>query len=250
MKSMKFKALLAGALAVAALPTVARLDAQSPRSALPPLDYDAWLWNWDARWFASEWNHAFSELPWRYDHVTKRAGSMVLRLDQSGSAQIKTGNGTKAQTTGLWEAEVTPARFRPGVIQAPLWLYNQETKDEIDFEFAGENGLYLTMHTYSGGYRRQVVRVAGVQAGVRHRFGIRMDQAAGYVDMIVDGRVVHRFNKAGAPGFVSSPMNPIFELWSVHPNKTDFVEWAGRFAGISGSDKMEMILHGYRYTAL
>ncbi|WP_375402382.1 family 16 glycosylhydrolase [uncultured Sphingomonas sp.] len=254
---MTFKTFLTGALALSMVPVAAgsaspdyQGAAEVSRRGLPPLDYDASLWNFDARWFTSEWNNSFSQLPWRYDHVTRRGGDLVLRLDSSGSAQIMTGSGTKPHNAGLWEADVTLAPYRSGVVQAPLWLYNGSTKDEIDFEFAGENGLFITMHTYTGGYKRHGVRLQNVQTGVRHRFGIKMDQAAGYVEMYVDGKMVHRFDKKTSPGFVSSPMNPIFELWAVHPNRQDFVEWVGRFGGISGGDKMEMTLHGHRYTAL
>lgn len=250
-------ALVAGALPFAAPISAAPapfappppVDAKPAGGGLPPLDYDASLWNFDARWFASEWNNAFSDIPWRYDHVIRRGGDLLLRLDRSGSAQIKPGNATPRHTAGLWEADVTIAPFRSGVVQAPLWLYNDGTKDEIDFEFGGERGLFITMHTYTGGYRKHGVQIGGVRPG-RHRFGIKMDQAAGYVEMIVDGRVVHRWDRATSPSFVSSPLGPIFELWAVRNDKEDFVGWLGPFAGMSGDDRMDMVLHGYRYTAL
>lgn len=222
---------------------------QQSGGGLPPLDYDAYLWNFDARWFASEWNNAFSQIPWRYDHVFRRGSDLVFRLDSSGSGQVKPGNATRRYTAGLWEADVTVPPFRSGIVQAPLWLYNDQTKDEIDFEFGGEKGLFITMHVHTGGYRKHGAHIPGVQPG-RHRFGIKMDQARGYVEMYVDGRMVHRMDRATSPGFVSSPMGPIFELWAVHPDQAGFVSWVGPFAGMRGGDNMEMVLHGYRYTAL
>ena len=128
-----------------------------PSGDLPPLDVsDMRLWNYEAAWHASQWDNAFSRIPWRSDHVSLAAnGDVVLRLDGSGAPQIKSGSRIAMADKGTWETEVTLPEMREGMVVAPLWLFNQDRREEIDFEFAGTKSLDLSLHAYPRGEHRK-----------------------------------------------------------------------------------------------
>lgn len=225
----------------------------APRqAALPPLDYDASLWNWNARWFASEWGNGMSPIPGRYDHVIRRGNDIVLRLDAAGLGEIQGMNGTPARKNGLWEVDVTLPKARTGVVIAPLWLLDNASRDEIDFEVVGASGgIDVTMHIAG----KQIVGtkiLAGQDlSGRRVRLGIRVDQDLGNVDMIVNGRIEHRFDRDMQPaGFVRNALKPWFNMWPADPAKSWLVQWAGRFQRFAPAENMQMTIHGYRYTAM
>lgn len=222
---------------------------------LAPLDLsDMKLWNWNGKWHASEWDHASSTIPWRYNRVTGQAnGDVKLRLDSTGAPQLQAVNGTPAYSNGLWEVEATLPQLREGMVVAPLWLYNSANKDEIDFEFVGRRGLDVTLHAYPGGVHKQkTVRLfAGTDlSGKRMRFGIRRDDAAGKIAMLVDGKVVHTFNKAYLGWFVTKPVKPFSELWAADPSKTWLTQWTGVWKPLASGDHRTMIVHGYGYTPI
>lgn len=218
---------------------------------LPKIDLsDMRLWNWDGKWHASEWNNGMGPIPWRFNRVSLSAnGDAVLRMDAEGAPQLQAMNGTPTAASGFWEADVTLPRLKEGVVVAPLWLYDQATGDEIDFEYAGRNGLDLTMHTRAanGQMEHHSVRVfAGRDmSGERHRFGIRVHQGTGVAEMYLDGRLIHRWRRANMSSFVSRPLKPWIEMWAADPNNGGFVGWVGRWAGFAPSESMTMTVHGY-----
>ncbi len=212
------------------------------------------LWNWAAKWHASEWANAFSPIPWKYDHVRQLAsGATQLTLDRSGAPQLTAQGGIPAIASGLWETDVTLPRLASGVIVAPLWLYDGTSKDEIDFEFAGRNGLDVSLHRNVGGVVQHAsTRLFAGQdmSGQRHRFGIKVDQYAGYIEMYLDGKRVHRWDRAKTPLFVSHRLKPVMEMWVVNQNDANFVAWAGKVQGMPTGGSMVMTVHGYGYTSL
>lgn len=222
---------------------------------LPPLDLSAMrLWNWKAAWHASEWDSANGILPWRYAQVAQQANrDTVLTMTNSVAPQLQAVDGTQAQNEGLWESDVTLPQLREGVVVSPLWLYDSGSKDEIDFEFAGKKGLDLSMHVPTAtGARSMTVRLFAGQdfSGRRVRFGIEVDPEAGVVNMYVDRKLVHTFDKAKMPFFVSRPLKPWFEMWAVRNSNAGFVSWAGRWNGMAPGEQMTMTVHGYRYADL
>ncbi len=252
---------LAGAgLALRDAPSPAgRVSAANPGSPtvdigtpLPPLDLGGMaLWNWSAKWHASQWANPNSPIPWRYDHVHQGAnGAVVFTLDAGGAPQLQAVNATPAYRRGTWEADVTLPDLRDGLIVAPLWLYDPDSKDEIDFEYAGRGGLDVSMHVYVNGVHKQdTVRLfAGQNAsGQRKRFTIALDEDAGTADMFVDGRRVHRWDRAKLPFFVTKALKPRIEMWAANPGDGGFVSWVGRWAGLQPAAVLTMTAHGYRY---
>lgn len=227
--------------------------ATSALAELPPLDLaDMALWNWDGIWHASEWDNEFGPIPWKYDRVQPRSdGSVDFVLDADGSAQLQAVNGTPARSDGLWEAEVTLPQMRDGVVVAPLWIYNSDTRDEVDFEFAGRKGLDVSMHTYvNGQHKSKTVRLFAGQdfSGRTMRFGIDVDTAGGVVEMLVDGEIAYVFDQADTGWFVSDPMRPFIQLFPMDPNNTGFVQWVGEWQGMAPGDEMRMTVHGYGYS--
>ena len=113
------------------------------------------LWNWGGKWIGSEWSNANSPLPWKFSHINQPAGADTLfTLDAAGAPEIQAGP-AEAKAEGMWESEVTLPQLRDGLVVAPLWLYDSTSRDEIDFELAGRNGLDVTMHVYVNGVHKQ-----------------------------------------------------------------------------------------------
>jgi hypothetical protein len=221
---------------------------------LKPLELsDMQLWNWNGKWLASEWN-SDGPIPWRYDHINQVTGKdTMFTLDAAGAPQLQALNGTPAYSRGLWETEVTLPRMREGMVVAPLWIYDTASKDEVDFEFAGTKGLDVSMHTYvNGAHQQNTVRLfAGTDmSGKRKRFGIKVDEAAGYVEMYVDGVLVHRWDRSKMTSFVSKPLKPWIQIWPTDPNNAGYVYWVGKWGGLSANEKLTMTVHGYGYTAI
>lgn len=242
-------------------PTATTADADADAEAmakrvsttkLPKLDLsDMRLWNWGGKWHASEWGN-WDPLPWRFDHVAQVAnGDTYFRLDATGMPQLQGMDGAPRFNNGLWEADITLPKLRDGLVVAPLWLYDPASKDEIDFEYAGRNGLDLTLHAQvDGQMRKSSVRLyAGRDmSGERHRFAIRVDQTAGVIDMYIDGKRVHRFNRKDGL-FVSGPLRPFIEMWAANPERSDYVGWVGRWNGLAQGETLTMTAHGYVYSA-
>lgn len=227
----------------------------SDLSKLPPVDLsDMKLWNYAGKWHASEWDSAVSTIPWRYNHVTQpNRADTYLRLDEAGAPELQAVTGTPAQTDGLWEADVTLPTLMDGLVVAPLWLYNQKTHDEIDFEYAGRKGLDVTLHANVNGAMKQTsVRLfAGKDmSGQRHRFGIRTDLAAGVIEMFFDGKSVQRWTRDKAPIFITTPLRPWFSMWAANPANAGLVGWTGTWPGLPAGGSLTMTVHGYRYTPL
>lgn len=218
-------------------------------SELLPLDLsDMRLWNWQGKWHASEWDHAFSDVPWRYSRITQNAaGDTFFKLDSAGAPELQAINQT-AQKRGLWETDVSLPNEASGLAIAPLWLYNKDTKDEIDFEFVGTKGLQVNIHSYRSGKHVQApVLLPSTQgwSGRRVRFGIRTDLDAGKIEMLIDGRVVHTYTRAAHPAaFPSTALKPFISMWPAKSGLGWAETWLGKWAG----EPATMVVHGFGYT--
>ncbi len=222
-------------------------------AALPPLDLsDMRLWNWSGKWHASEWGNGMSPLPWKYDHVSQPAGKdTAFTLDAAGAPELQAMGGTPVYTHGLWETEVTLPKLKDGLVVAPLWLWDSNSSDEIDFEFVGRKGLDVTLHAPLNGQMQQnTVRLfAGRDmSGERHRFGIKADAAAGWVEMYLDGQRVQRWDRGSMAFFISHPLKPMISMWAADPNNAGFVSWTGKWPGLATGETLTMTVHGYKYT--
>ncbi|WP_375401981.1 family 16 glycosylhydrolase [uncultured Sphingomonas sp.] len=221
-------------------------------ASLPPLDLsDMRLWNWGGKWHASEWGNWMGPLPWKYDHVSKAAnGDVVMKLDSGGAPQLQAMDGMPPVATGMWETEVTLPKLKDGLVVAPLWLYDAQSSDEIDFEFAGRKGLDVTMHVKVNGQMQHMssrLFAGRDMSGERHRFGIKVDQTNGYVEMYLDGYRVHRWDRSTSKGFVSRTLRPFIEMWAANPDDGGFVGWVGRWTGLADKETLTMTVHGYGY---
>lgn len=210
------------------------------------------LWRWSAPWHASQWDNEFGPIAWKYDHVRQRSdGSVDFILNASGAPQLQAVDGTPARRDGLWEAEVTLPEMRDGMIVAPLWLYNSDTRDEIDFEFAGRKGLDVSIHRYVDGvHKSKTVRLFAGQdfSGRTMRFGIDVDSDAGVIDMLVDGEVVYSFLRSDTGWFVNDPLRPFMQFFPLYPEDAGFVYWAGKWQGMRAGEELRMTVHGYEYS--
>lgn len=239
-------------------PTPAVTVAATPKklAKLAPLNLsDMWLWNWNGIWIGSEWSNVDSPIGWKHDHITQvENGNTRFKLDAAGAPEIQGGNGTAAYGRGLWETDVTLPTMKDGLVVAPLWLYDPSSKDEVDFEYAGRKGLDVTLHgkTPSGQITSQTVRLfAGRDmSGERHRFGIKVDETFGYVEMYFDGDLVQRWDKKTSSFFISHPLKPWIQMWATNPTNAGLVYWTGKWAGLAPKETLTMIVHGYGYSSI
>lgn len=208
------------------------------------------LWNYTS-WMASEWA-SMGPIPFQYDHVRSNGADTVFFLDSTGEPELKMYDGGPGAHTrkGFYEADVTLPPMRDGLIVAPIWLYNGNTGDEIDFEFAGRRGLQISLHAGGGTVDSVLVGAGHDYSGERHVFGIKQDLDGGGIDMLVDGTVVKHFDKTKVSAWPSSTMAPILEMWAADPTNGGFVNWAGKWAGVATDETLVMTVHGYRYTPL
>lgn len=223
-------------------------------ATLPPLDLSNMrLWNYAGNWHASEWANAMSFTPWRYNRVTRATnGTVNFTLDAAAAPELKAEAGIRAAKDGLWEAIVTLPKLRDGLVVAPLWLYNNSTRDEIDFEYAGRKGLDVTVHKYVNGLHVSKTQrlFAGVDmSGQRKRFGIQVSQSSGTIKMYLDGVLVHTFDKNTMGFFPTSDMRPIISMWPARSDWGNFVDWVGKWTPLKSNEKLVMVAHGYGYTA-
>lgn len=233
--------------------TIGQVESMKP-APLPPLDLsDMRLWNWSGKWHASEWANGSSLTPWKYARITKQKnGNTLFVLDASGAPELKAQGGIGAASSGLWEAEVTLPTMRDGLVVAPLWLYNDKTRDEVDFEFAGRNGLDISIHSYVGGLHMQrTVRLyKGTDFSKRKvRLGIALDQSSGLANLYVDSKLAVSIKASEIGFFPKSPMKPIISMWPARSDWGDFVAWTGKWVPLAKSESLSMIVHGYGYKA-
>lgn len=225
--------------------------AQPPPARLP--DFSAVtlrLWDWSAPLAPSQWSEPkLGGYDWRADHASIREGELLLSVSEKASGQVQT-NAAAAASSALWEVDVTIPPMRDGLIAAPLWTFNADTFDEIDFEVVGRKGLQLTVWSAVDGrhtsvWSRQVIN--GDLSGRRYRLGI--EYAAGErIVFYVNGRQVAEVRPEDAPrGFPSTPQKPYFDLWVA--NGLD-PGWAGRWSPLRSGERLTMRLHGYRATSL
>lgn len=222
-------------------------DAGPQLDPLQPLDLsDMSLWNWDGRWHASNWDHEFSDVPWVFDRVGAYGDDVIFDLDTGGAPELK-GQNQQYERRGLWEVDVSLPYGQEGLVAAPLWLYNQDSRDEIDIEVT-RHGIELTLHAYHTGKHRTAHHIVADTAKIsaeRMRLGIDLDIDQGFVEFYIDGRTVHRFTKADHPdAFPTNSLKPIISMWTA---KKD-LGWAEGWLGKWNGESAEMVIHGYGYT--
>nr|WP_232367419.1 family 16 glycosylhydrolase [Altererythrobacter lutimaris] len=205
------------------------------------------LYNWYGKWHASNWDNAWSSLPFRYDHVIQdENGDTHFIFDENGAPELKAQNGHPYSTKAFYEVDVTLPELRSGMVVAPLWLWHDHTRDEVDFEFVGDKFLQLTIHSYrSGEHRTKEHQIEGNFSGQRMKLGIATDLERGEIDMLVNGQVVYTFyNNTNA--FPTGEMRPVISMW-VGDNVSWAEPWTGPWEGFAEGEQLVMTVHGYRF---
>lgn len=206
-------------------------------SILPPIAGPLKLWDYNAAWTPSEWTEPKLNLgyPWAGANAVLEGTDLKIRVTEKNSGQVQ--QNSKAQSSkARWEVDVTLAAQVPGLIQAPLWTYNPDTRDELDFEWVGSKGLQLNV------YARGVSVWSKLIPGDYSRHHIAVEYEAGKsVIFIADGveldRVTPAMTKGGA--FPSSPMRAYIEAW---PSGAE--GWAGKWQGAGAG--LTMTVHGFK----
>ena len=77
------------------------------------------------------------------------------------------------------------------------------------------------------------------------KLAIETDLAAGEIDMLVNGQVVHTFYN-NTRAFPTGEMRPVMSMWV--GDKTSWAEaWTGKWGGFAPGEQLVMTIHGYRF---
>lgn len=226
------------------------MDSGPVASVLPPLDISEMrLWDF-SDWHASEWDNGFSNIPWKAAAVQWQSDDSVLfALNSVGAPELQAPD-SALKMVSHWQADVTLPEQRSGVCVAPLWLYSKSTgkKGEIDFEFT-KDGLVCTIHSEHTGSHKQLAQIIpGFEewGGKRYLFGITADIDAGVIEMLVDGELVHTFNRADQPdAFPAEPLKTFISMWTAKAGLGWVEGWLGKFTPLAKGERLAMMVHGY-----
>lgn len=163
-------------------------------------------------------------------------GALILRLTERPKAvgQVQAGDRSFA-TDAIWEADVVIGRCRPGLIQAPLWLYENKTHEEINIEIVGVKGMTAAVAANVGGKRwvwdSGGYLLAGDLSGWSGRLALRY-RAGHSIRFYINGRQVAQASPVNATlnggGFPRARLKSYHQLWPA--NYPGGPGWAGRFS--------------------
>ncbi len=190
-----------------------------------------------------EWED-FNTTVWGDDKTRPYVGSTeAVRLDPDGGVtfllrQNPPINGSLQAGGDLMtgeqfvEADIEVGRALSGLIQAPLWLYNGSTQEEINFEIVGVKGLTAAINADrkwvwdSKGYLK-----AGDLTAWKARLGIYY-RPGQFVRFYIDGRLVAEATPANAKlnggGFPTGKLKSYHGLWP-DTRGGSHEGWAGPF---------------------
>ncbi|QKD00260.1 glycosyl hydrolase family protein [Mesorhizobium loti R88b] len=209
------------------------------------------VWKYNNPFVPSQWSEAkLGGYDWKADNIKIVDGALQLTVSEKASAELMSGsNSTSA--SAKWEVDVTLPTMKPGLIAAPLWIFNKKANEEVDFEIVGTRGLQLTVWADVDNQHKAVwVKwiLLGDLSGKQYRLGLQYEGGK-RVTFFIDGIEVAVVTPADTAGgaFPNKPMQPYFDLWVAAGAIMD-PRWAGKWEPMAASDKLVMTLHGYRRT--
>lgn len=197
---------------------------------------------------AGRWNHSYVPSDWAEsalmrdyewnpaNAVLDAEGALNLRLSERPKAvgQVQAGDRSFA-ADAIWEADIVVGRCMPGLIQAPLWLYEKTSLEEVNIEIVGVKGMTAAIAANVNG-KRWVwssigYLIAGDLSGWAGRLAIRY-KAGAFVKFFIDGDLVAEAEPATSTlnggGFPRAKLKSYHQLWpALHAGGPG---WAGRFA--------------------
>jgi len=195
-----------------------------------------------SRWHKQD--HTTNQLPpgWFFKPsacVVDASGNLVITVDPATKTCGMADELNQFQSPlGTWEIEATLPAMRPGLVSAPLWLYDFGTKDEIDFELVGTHGMVCTVHEPGSGADIWNRTIPGDFSG-KHRFAIQYESGKVAVFWI-DGVEVARCTPADLPAGRMFPTKQLRAFTQCNP-----ANWAG--AWIDPASSIKMVVHGWRH---
>lgn len=197
-------------------------------------------YNWTNPWTPSDWTEPkLPDYVWSHNNVAVEGGDLVLRLDDRRTGQVQAHDAAFSESA-LFEVDTTLPEMVPGLIAAPLWLYNLPTRDEIDFEVVGTKGLTITIYAGGEAVFSDLI-IPGDLSNARFRLGIEY-RAGEQIRFLVDGDEVLAVTPDETDGgaFPTAPLKPYIELWP-----TEAEGWAGRWRPLLPGEELVMRVHGY-----
>lgn len=194
---------------------------------------------WGNTWTRSTWDETkLSGYSWSEKNARIVGPDLLISVTERNSGQVQA-DYRAVFTKARWEVDVTLAPNAPGLIQAPLWTYNNETRDELDFEWVGKKGLQLNVYAKGVSVWSKLL-FPGDNSGKRHHIALEYD-AGKSVIFIMDGVELARVTPADTKGnaFPQSAMKAYIEAW---PTMSE--GWGGKWLG-AGSG-LTMTVHGYK----
>ncbi|TPK99782.1 glycosyl hydrolase family protein [Mesorhizobium sp. B2-4-12] len=207
------------------------------------------LWKYSNPFVPSQWSEPkLGGYDWKAANVKIVDGSLQLTVSEKASAQVVSG-ANSASSSAKWEVDVTLPSMKPGLIAAPLWIFNDKAHEEVDFEIVGTKGMQLTVWANVDNQHKTVwmkLIQSGDLSGKRYRLAMQYE-AGKRVAFFIDGKEVAVVTPADTPGgaFPNKPMQPYFDLWVAAGAVMD-PRWAGKWEPMAPSERLVMTLHGYR----
>lgn len=212
----------------ATLPTFK--DAAGPKGLVPAA--------WNNPFNPSTWAEPDLMGPyvWKPENATFDVdGALILRLTETPKAagQVQAGDASFA-ADAIWEADVVIGKCLPGLIQAPLWLYKNDTYEEINIEVVGVKGMTAAVAANVGGKRwvwdTKGYLLTGDLSGWTGRLAIRY-RAGQFIRFYINSEQVAEATPANATmnggGFPIGQLKSYHQLWPA--NYSGGPGWAGKF---------------------
>ncbi|QKC87205.1 glycosyl hydrolase family protein [Mesorhizobium sp. NZP2234] len=209
------------------------------------------LWKYSNPFAPSQWSEPkLGGYDWKAANVKIVDGALQLTVSEKASAEVISGSNS-AYASAKWEVDVTLPTMKPGLIAAPLWIFNDKAHEEVDFEIVGTRGLQLTVWANVDNQHKAVwVKwiLVGDLSGKRYRLGLQYE-AGKRVVFSIDGKEAAVVTPADTAGgaFPNKPMQPFFDLWVAAGAIMD-PRWAGKWEPMAPSERLVMTVHGYRRT--
>lgn len=232
----------------ASLPTFK--DAAGPKGLVPA--------GWNNPFNPSTWSepNLMGDYWWRAENATFDAeGALNLRLTETPKAvgQVQAGD-TSFATDAIWEADVVIGKCLPGLIQAPLWLYKNDTYEEINIEIVGVKGMTAAVAANVGGKRwvwdTKGYLLTGDLSGWTGRLAIRY-RAGQFIRFYINGEQVAEATPANSTmnggGFPVGRLKSYHQLWPA--NYAGGPGWAGTFKIPTEGSTLKVKSIGFRKAA-
>lgn len=182
-------------------------------------------------WQMADWaNGGMFGCAWKPDHISYSSGGMNISLDDQSNDNLNDTSGEcrtiSSYAYGNFETSMKSAQGSGTV--SSFFLYDDNSRDEIDVEILGKNPSQVQFNYFvngQGGHEKVIDLGFDSSAGF-HNY--RIEYGKGFINWYVDGRWQWGVNDQGLNGGCAMPSHPMkimMNLW----NGVGVNDWLGVF---------------------